>query len=248
MKVVFLQDVPSVAQAGEVKDVANGYARNFLFPKKLAALATPGEMRRLEDRQQSESRRQAVLEHEAEALAQELGGITVTLKVRSGTTGRIYGSVTNTAIAREIKRLTGHDIDKHVIELEEPIKVLGSHQVSLKLTRNVTATVNVLVEQKEEEAEEKKEKKPKEKVKAEEPKKKKKEKKPVADKETEPEEEPVAEEPAEEEEPEPEPELEQEEAEASAEGEPEPEPEAEAGPEEQVWEEAEEQEEEEEKE
>ena len=155
MEVIFLQDVPNVASAGDVKTVANGYARNFLFPKKLAALATPAELQKLESRRQADAHRQAGLEQEAEALAQVLGDLTIALKVRAGAKDRIYGSVTTTAIAREIKRLSGHEIDKRNIELEEPIRELGSHQVPIRLTKNVTANVNVLVEAKEEKEKEK---------------------------------------------------------------------------------------------
>ncbi|TET75878.1 MAG: 50S ribosomal protein L9 [Dehalococcoidia bacterium] len=158
MKVIFLQDVPNVASAGEMKNVANGYARNFLFPKKLAALATPAELQKLESRHQADARRQVGLEQEAEALAQVLADLTVALKVRAGAKGRIYGSVTTAAIAKEIKRLSGQEIDKHNIEIEEPIRELGSHQVSIRLTKNVTANVSVLVEAKEEEKEKGKEK------------------------------------------------------------------------------------------
>ena len=149
MKVVFLQDVPNVASAGDVKKVADGYARNYLFPKKLAVLATPGEMKQLESRSQAIARQQATVEQEAQAFAGVLEELTVAIKVRAGTKDRIYGSVTNAAIAKELKRLTGQEIDKHAIEIEQPIKVLGSHQVSVKLTRNVTAAVNILVEPKE---------------------------------------------------------------------------------------------------
>ena len=149
MKVVFLQDVPNVASAGDVKKVKDGYARNYLFPKKLAALATPAEMQKQESRSHADARRQATVEQEAQAFAQVLEGLTVALKVRAGTKDRIYGSVTNAAIAKEIKRLTGHDIDKHSIEIEQPIKVLGGHKVSVKLTKNVTAAVSILEEPKE---------------------------------------------------------------------------------------------------
>lgn len=154
MKVVFLQDVPNVASVGTVKEVANGYARNFLFPKKLAVLATPVELQKLDTQREADTRRQSTLEQGAEALAQVLEALTVALRVRAGTKGRIYGSVTSAAIAKEIKRISGHVIDKHIIELEEPIRELGSHQVPIKLTKNVTATVNVLVEPKEETAKE----------------------------------------------------------------------------------------------
>ena len=149
MKVVFLQDVTNVASAGDVKKVADGYARNYLFPKQLAVLATPAEMQKLESRRKADARRQSTVEQEAQAFAQELAGITVTLKARAGAKEKIYGSITNAAIAKELKRLTKRDIDKHNIQIDEPIKELGSHKVSMKLTRNVTATVNILVEPKE---------------------------------------------------------------------------------------------------
>jgi large subunit ribosomal protein L9 len=149
MKVIFLEDVPNVASTGDVKKVADGYARNYLIPKKLAVLATAAELQKLESRRKSWERREASLEQEAEAFAQELAGVTVALKVRAGKE-KIYGSVTNTAIAKELKKLVGRDIDKHTIQIEEPIKTLGSHEVAIKLTRNVTATVSVLVEPKEE--------------------------------------------------------------------------------------------------
>ena len=150
MKVVFLEDVPNVARAGDIKKVANGYARNYLFPKKLATLATSAELQKLELRSQAYARRQATEEQEAEAFARELADITVTLKARAGAKEKIYGSITTAAIAKELKRLTKRDIDKHSIQIDEPIKELGSHKVSIKLTRNVTATVSVLVEPKEE--------------------------------------------------------------------------------------------------
>jgi len=150
MRVVFLQDVPTVASAGDVKKVADGYARNYLFPRKLAALATESELRKLDARHQAEQRREASQEQEAKAFAQILEELTVNLKARAGTKNRIYGSITNAAIAKELKRLTGESIDKHAIEIGEPIKELGEHQVAVKLTTNVTATVKVVVEAKEE--------------------------------------------------------------------------------------------------
>jgi large subunit ribosomal protein L9 len=145
MKVVFLQDVPNVAKAGDVKDVADGYSRNYLIPKKLAVVATSAELNRLELQRKADVRRQARTEQDAEAFAKVLQDITVVLKMRAGTKDKLYGSVTSADIAKEIKKLTKQDIDKRKIELEEPIRELGSHQVSIKLTKDVTATVNVVV-------------------------------------------------------------------------------------------------------
>ena len=147
MKVVFLQDVPNVARAGSVKEVADGYFRNFLLPRKLAAVATPAELQRLEVQRQSAARRDAKLEQDAEAFARVLQDTTVVLKMRAGTKEKLYGSVTSQDISREIKKLTKQDIDKRKIELTEPIRELGSHQVSIKLSKDVTAIVNVVVEQ-----------------------------------------------------------------------------------------------------
>ncbi|MEE8373688.1 MAG: 50S ribosomal protein L9 [Dehalococcoidia bacterium] len=147
MKVVFLQDVTNVATAGEVKEVANGYARNFLLPKNLAVVATNVELGKVEQRLQAEARREARLGEESEAVAQVLRETTVTLKVRAGEGERIYGSVTSADIATEIQNSTGHEIDKRKIDLDEPIRELGSHQVSIKLAKNVTASITVVVEQ-----------------------------------------------------------------------------------------------------
>ncbi len=147
MKVVFLQDVPNVAKAGDVKQVADGYSRNYLLPRKLAVIATPAELKNLELQRKAEARRQARTGQDAEAFAKVLQDTTVVLKMRAGTKEKLYGSVTSADIAREIKKLTKQDVDKRKIELAEPIRELGSHQVSIKLTKDVTAIVNVVVEQ-----------------------------------------------------------------------------------------------------
>jgi len=163
VKVVFLQDVPHVAKAGDVKDVADGYSRNYLLPKGLAVAATPAELKKLEVQKQANARREVRTEQEAEDFVKVLQDTTVVLKMRAGTKERLYGSVTTADIAREIKKLTKHDVDKHKIELAEPIRELGSHQVSIKLIKDIAATVNVVVEQEAEpetKPEKKQEKKP----------------------------------------------------------------------------------------
>ena len=147
MKVVFLQDVPKVAKAGDVKEVSDGYSRNYLLPRKLAVVATPAELKNLELQRQANARREVRTEQEAEAFAKVLQDTTVVLKMRAGTKEKLYGSVTSADIAKEIKRLTKQEVDKRKIELAEPIRELGGHQVSIKLTKDVTAIVNVVVEQ-----------------------------------------------------------------------------------------------------
>jgi len=146
MKVIFLEDVPNVASAGEVKEAKDGYCRNYLLPRKLAVVATPAELKKLEARREAAARRQDRFNKEAENLAQSLEQLSINLKVRVGDEDRVYGSVTSADIAKEIKSVSGHDIDKRKIELAEPIRELGSHQVPVKLSKDVTASLNVVVE------------------------------------------------------------------------------------------------------
>ena len=146
MKVVFLQDVPNVASARDVKEVAAGFARNYLFPRNLAAPATTAELQKLESRLRADARQRDRLEQEAQAFAEELANTKISFTARTGGEERLYGSITSADIATEIKKITGHEIDKRDIEIEAPIRELGSHQVSIKLTKSLTAKVNILVE------------------------------------------------------------------------------------------------------
>ena len=147
MKVVFLEDVPNVAKAGDIKEVADGYSRNYLIPRKLAVPATSSELKKVEVLRAAGARREAKSEKEAEAFANVLKDITVVIRMRAGTKDKLYGSVTSADIAKEIKKLTKQDVDKRKIELPEPIRELGIYEVSVKLSKDVTATVNVVVEQ-----------------------------------------------------------------------------------------------------
>lgn len=146
MKVVFLQDVPNVAKTGDVKEVAEGYGRNYLIPKKLAVPATSAELKKVELERQADARRQVRAGQDAETFAKVLQDTTVVLKVRAGTKDKLYGSITSADIAKEIKNITKHEVDKRKIELPEPIRELGSHQVTIKLAKDISATVNVVVE------------------------------------------------------------------------------------------------------
>ena len=145
MKVVFLADVEGSGRIGDVKDVADGFARNYLLPRKLAAAATQDAVRRAEARAVAEASRQAQLDEEARALVERLGTAAITLRVRAGERGRLYGSVTTTDIVEEVSRLTGAELDRHLVQLAEPIKELGSYLVPVKLSRNVVADLQVEV-------------------------------------------------------------------------------------------------------
>ncbi len=160
MKVVFLQDVPNVARAGEVKEVAAGYGRNFLIPKKLAALADSRAMSQVRTRDETEIQ----VDTELTELAKALEGKEVNLKARAGAKERIYGSVTSADIAAELESVTGLVIDKRKIELDEPIRQLGSYQVSIKLAKDIVPRVMVTVTEEEAAKEEKPPKKEKKKA------------------------------------------------------------------------------------
>ncbi len=162
MKVVFLAEVQGSGRIGEIKEVADGFARNYLLPRKLAAPATPDAIRRAEARAAAEARRQAKLDEDARLLLEkltsaslrakpqaegsvELGVASITIQARAGERGRLYGSVTAADIAEEVSRIAGIELDRHMVELEEPIKQLGTYSVPLKLSRNVEAALQVEV-------------------------------------------------------------------------------------------------------
>jgi len=145
MKVILLEDVPRVGKAGEVKDVANGYGRNYLLPKGLAEFASPAGMRRAEERRKVEEQRQIALNKEMQGLADTLEGMVVTVSAKAGEQDRLYGSVTSADIAAEAQKVSGHEIDKRKVELEEPIHQLGEYEVPVKLTRDLIPRLKVVV-------------------------------------------------------------------------------------------------------
>lgn len=149
MKVLFLRNVLNVADSGDIKDVAAGYARNYLFPQKLAAPATPELIRQREDQRESVARRMAQQETQLRALAKELEGISVVIKAKSGGKGRLYGSITNSDIAISIQQSTGHNIDRRLIEIIEPIRTVGAHKAILRLARNINPAIHVVIEEEE---------------------------------------------------------------------------------------------------
>jgi len=153
MKVIFLQDVPHVARAGEVKEVANGYARNFLMPKKLATLVSPAATKALEARLKIRAREQGREEAELIELANQLEGKEIILKARAGGKERLYGSITAADIAAELQNAAGSVVDKRKIELDKPIHQLGSYEVIIKLAKDIMPKIRVTVVKEEVEAE-----------------------------------------------------------------------------------------------
>ncbi len=145
MKVIFLEDVPNVAQAGEVKEVASGYGRNFLIPRGLAVLAEPQAIKLAEVQRRVKARERAESEVEIKELARELEGREITIEARVGAKNHLYGSITNADIAAELKSSARLVVDKRKIELAEPIRQLGSYEVSVRLSKNVIPQIRVTV-------------------------------------------------------------------------------------------------------
>lgn len=146
MRVIFLRDIPNVAQAGEIREVSNGYARNYLIPKGLAVPATPQELKRIEKIKRVAEERRLKEVKELEALAQQLEGTTITVKARASPAGRFYGSITAVQIAQELSRLTERELDKGIIALEEPIHEPGSYPVVVQFRPGVSANITVVAE------------------------------------------------------------------------------------------------------
>ena len=147
MKVIFLDDVPNVGRAGDVKEVKNGYARNFLLPKKLAVAATSEEMKRVDLIRKVGLERQSKLKDGAQALMERLESTNLVVKARCGPNGRLYGAVTNVIIAMELSKLMGIDFDRKDIILDDSIRELGSFEAKIRIHPEITATISLLVEE-----------------------------------------------------------------------------------------------------
>lgn len=145
MKVILLQDVKSLGKKGELVEVSDGYARNFIFPKKLGMEATNANMNDLKLRKANEEKVAAENLAKAQALKEEIEEKTIAVSIKSGEGGKVFGSVTGKEIAQAAKEQYGYDIDKKKIVLKDAIKTFGVHEVTLKLHPKVTATLRVKV-------------------------------------------------------------------------------------------------------
>jgi large subunit ribosomal protein L9 len=145
MKIILLEDVKGQGKRGELKNVSEGYARNFLFPRNLAQEATAANLHQLEAEKEAKALREAQEVAAAQQLAEKLSALRVVVGTQAGDGGKLFGAVTTKHIGDAIAKL-GFDIDKRKIQLTDPIKSLGGHQVHIKLHPEVTATVTVFVE------------------------------------------------------------------------------------------------------
>ena len=147
MKVILTKDVPKLGKTGEMKTVADGYAQNYLIPQKLAVVASGGAYRAYQhDIASREEKRQRERE-EAEIAVNRISSTTLTMGVKVGEGGKLYGSITSKDIADALAR-RGIEVDRHKIDLEEPLKSLGTYKVAIKVFSGMTPEVTIVVEPK----------------------------------------------------------------------------------------------------
>ena len=146
MKVIFLKDAPK-GKRGEIKEVADGYARNFLLPKGLALPATPSAIKAAKVLSDEKAESQARQREELGRIAQELEGKELHFKAKAGARGRLHGAITTASIADEVSRLTGFEMDKKKVELDEPLHHLGSYDVMINLGAGSEAKIKVIIEE-----------------------------------------------------------------------------------------------------
>ncbi len=144
MKIILRQDHAALGKMGDIVEVKDGYARNFLLPRKIGYPATDGSLRALEEEKKQHVNRGKKEQHQAEKLAAELEKISITLKVKVGEDEKLFGSVTSQMIADALQE-KGMTVDKRIIDLEEPMKALGIYTVNLKLHNNVIGKLKVWV-------------------------------------------------------------------------------------------------------
>ena len=145
MRVVFLQDVAGVAQGGDVKEVKNGFARNYLIPKRFAVPATHNALQRVSQYAEQAERTRLKLLEDMRELSATLNGARIDVEMRAGASGQLYGSVTNAIIAEKLGDITDREIDRRSIEIESPIRQLGNFDVTVRLHPEVQAQIDVLV-------------------------------------------------------------------------------------------------------
>ncbi len=146
MKVLLKRDVPGLGKANEVKNVADGYARNYLFPQKLAVPASEDNIKAARAIVETQKSREAHIRERALHIAERLEHTPLKFKAKAGETGRLYGSITSTDIATTIARVLGIEFDKRWLVLERPLREVGEHGVEVKLEGGVRGHAHIIIE------------------------------------------------------------------------------------------------------
>ncbi len=145
MKVILLADVKGTGKAGEIYEVSDGYARNFLFPKNLAAPANASNINNQQIKKKAQQHKLEVAKHDAEVLAQSISEMPLTIKVKTGDNGKLFGSITSKEIAEEFHFKYGVELDKKKIVLKEHIKETGKYDIPIKLFAEITSVLHIEV-------------------------------------------------------------------------------------------------------
>ena len=145
MKVLFLKDVARVARAGDIKEIKDGYGRNYLLPQGLAVAATKDAIARSEGLRKSAEERRLKEAADWQEVADALGETPVEIEARAGPTGRLYGSITNTIVAEKLSEMTGREVDRRSIRFREPVRQTGEFNVPLRLHENVGLEIKLIV-------------------------------------------------------------------------------------------------------
>jgi large subunit ribosomal protein L9 len=146
MKIILQKSVDSLGHPGDIVEVADGYARNYLMPRGLAVKATRGGMRHIDSLKRAHGVRVSAAKAEADAVASRLVGTPIVVQARVGEEGKLFGSVTSAELAAEIERQAGVAVDRHDVHLDEPIRSVGAHEVGVHLFADVDPVVSVRVE------------------------------------------------------------------------------------------------------
>ena len=147
MKVVFLADVASKGKRGEIREVADGYARNFLLPRGLALPATPSAIKQTQALSKERAERQAREKEMISEVIKRLEGVELLFKAKAGTKGRLHGSITSTAIASKLSEIADFEIDRKKVNLDQPLHELGSHEIKVSLGPGSETKIKVVIEE-----------------------------------------------------------------------------------------------------
>lgn len=145
MKVVLTQDVPKLGDSGTIQTVKDGFARNYLIPHGMAAMATPGMIKQVEERQAAEAKRVAKLEDEMRDLSNRIDATRLEIEARVGEQGRLYGSITSSDVAERLSEAVGEEVDRRKVEMDEPIRSVGDYEIPVRLIGKLVPTVKVHV-------------------------------------------------------------------------------------------------------
>ncbi|HOB16958.1 MAG TPA: 50S ribosomal protein L9 [Defluviitoga sp.] len=143
MKVLLLEDVPKLGKKGEIKEVSDGYARNYLIPRKLAVEATDGFIKHIEESKRIEEKKKESIKNKSEGILEKLKDVTIVLKVKAGEKGKLFGAVTSQDIANKIKEVVGIDFDKNWFEDKVNLKEIGTYSIKIKLPQGVKGEIKV---------------------------------------------------------------------------------------------------------